>query len=93
MVASTGLPAVEVRTLLAKFGLGADDLNTGWRDLSPGERTRALLASSVCRPHLIVLDEPTNHLDLPGAEALEAALADYEERSSSSPTTVPSARA
>lgn len=79
MVASTGLPAVEVRTLLAKFGLGADDLNTGWRDLSPGERTRALLAQlSVCRPHLIVLDEPTNHLDLPGAEALEAALADYE---------------
>jgi ATPase subunit of ABC transporter with duplicated ATPase domains len=71
----TGEPA---RTLLAKFGLGADAIGRPARSLSPGERTRALLAELQAREvNLLVLDEPTNHLDLEAIEQLELALADY----------------
>jgi ATPase subunit of ABC transporter with duplicated ATPase domains len=69
----------EARTLLAKFGLGADDVLRPAASLSPGERTRAGLALVAARGvNLLVLDEPTNHLDLPAIEELERALADYE---------------
>lgn len=72
------LPIVEARTLLAKFGLGGDDVNRPMRTLSPGERTRAALALLSVGPYCaLVLDEPTNHLDLPAIEQLEAALAAY----------------
>jgi ATPase subunit of ABC transporter with duplicated ATPase domains len=75
----SGLPAVDARTLLAKFGLGADDVLRPARSLSPGERTRAALASFMARGvTCLVLDEPTNHLDLPAIEELEAALAGFE---------------
>jgi ATPase subunit of ABC transporter with duplicated ATPase domains len=67
------------RTLLAKFGLGSDDVRRPASELSPGERTRAQLALFQARGvNLLVLDEPTNHLDLPAIEQLEAALARYE---------------
>ena len=76
------LPALnlpERRTLLAKFGLGTDDVNRPACELSPGERTRAQLAIFQARGvNLLVLDEPTNHLDLPAIEQLESALARYE---------------
>jgi ATPase subunit of ABC transporter with duplicated ATPase domains len=72
-------PTSEVRTLLAKFGLGAEHVHRGTDSLSPGERTRAALALLQARGvNLLVLDEPTNHLDLPAIEALESALAAYE---------------
>ncbi len=72
-------PTSEVRTLLAKFGLGAEHVHRGTDSLSPGERTRAALALLQARGvNLLVLDEPTNHLDLPAIEQLEAALAAYE---------------
>ena len=68
------LPA-EVRTTLAKFGLGAAQVLRSADTLSPGERTRAALALLQARGvNLLVLDEPTNHLDLPAIEQLEAAL-------------------
>jgi ATPase subunit of ABC transporter with duplicated ATPase domains len=68
----------EVRTLLAKFGLGADHVRRPAASLSPGERTRAALALLQARgTNLLVLDEPTNHLDLPAIEQLESALASY----------------
>ena len=45
------------------------------RSLSPGERTRAVLALLMARGvNCLVLDEPTNHLDLPAIEQLEQAL-------------------
>ena len=70
---------VEARTLLAKFGLGADDVARPAAGLSPGERTRAHLAELQARGvNLLVLDEPTNHLDLEAVEQLEAALAGYD---------------
>jgi ATPase subunit of ABC transporter with duplicated ATPase domains len=68
----------EVRTLLAKFGLKADQVASLVGDLSPGERTRAALALLQARGvNVLVLDEPTNHLDLPAIEQLEEALDAY----------------
>ena len=68
----------EVRTLLAKFGLGAEHVDRPARSLSMGERTRALMALfQARRVNVLVLDEPTNHLDVRAIEQLEAALASY----------------
>jgi ATPase subunit of ABC transporter with duplicated ATPase domains len=65
----------DVRTLLAKFGLGSGHVNRPAASLSPGERTRAALALLQAEGvNLLVLDEPTNHLDLPAIEQLEEAL-------------------
>ncbi|WP_146362098.1 ribosomal protection-like ABC-F family protein [Arthrobacter yangruifuii] len=73
------LSSSEARTLLAKFGLKADQVGSRVQDLSPGERTRASLALLQARGvNLLVLDEPTNHLDLPAIEQLEEALESYE---------------
>jgi ATPase subunit of ABC transporter with duplicated ATPase domains len=78
LVDAFGGPQEEARTLLAKFGLGADDVLRPARTLSPGERTRAQLALLAAQGvNCLVLDEPTNHLDLPAIEELEAALAGY----------------
>jgi ATPase subunit of ABC transporter with duplicated ATPase domains len=77
--AESALPAGEARTLLAKFGLGADHVGRACGSLSPGERTRAALASFMARGvNLLVLDEPTNHLDLEAIEQLESALESYD---------------
>jgi ATPase subunit of ABC transporter with duplicated ATPase domains len=67
------------RTLLAKFGLGADDVLRPAASLSPGERTRAGLALLTARGvNCLVLDEPTNHLDVEAIEELERALSAYD---------------
>ncbi|MDI6909033.1 ABC-F family ATP-binding cassette domain-containing protein [Nocardioides sp.] len=69
----------DVRTLLAKFGLKADQVTSLVSGLSPGERTRAAMALLQARGvNLLVLDEPTNHLDLPAIEQLEEALESYD---------------
>ncbi|MGQ0629566.1 MAG: ABC-F family ATP-binding cassette domain-containing protein [Sporichthyaceae bacterium] len=68
----------DVRTLLAKYGLGSHHVLRPADSLSPGERTRAGLALLQARGvNLLVLDEPTNHLDLPAIEQLEQALDSY----------------
>ncbi len=78
-VAATGLTIADARTLLAKFGLGAEHVHRGAATLSPGERTRASLALLMANgANLLVLDEPTNHLDLPAIEQLEQALDTFE---------------
>ena len=75
LVARTGFTPVAARTLLAKFGLGAEHIGRACSSLSPGERTRAHLAELQARGvNLLVLDEPTNHLDLEAVEQLESAL-------------------
>lgn len=72
------LTVADARTLLAKFGLKADQVSTCVARLSPGERTRAALAVLQARGvNLLVLDEPTNHLDVPAIEQLEQALEAY----------------
>ena len=79
VVGVTGLAPVDARTLLAKFGLGADHVGRPWSTLSPGERTRSHLAELQARKvNLLLLDEPTNHLDLEAVEQLEAALHGYD---------------
>jgi ATPase subunit of ABC transporter with duplicated ATPase domains len=76
--AFSGLEPEKARTLLAKFDLGADDVLRAAGSLSPGERTRAVLALLSARGvNCLVLDEPTNHLDVEAIEELERALAGY----------------
>ena len=77
--ARTGIVAVsQARSLLAKFGLGADHVARTAGSLSPGERTRATLAVlQAVGVNLLVLDEPTNHLDLPAIEQLEQAVGTF----------------
>ncbi len=75
----TGMALSESRSLLAKFGLGADHVDRAGRDLSPGERSRALLGALMAEGvNCLVLDEPTNHLDIEAIEQLEQALGSYE---------------
>jgi ATPase subunit of ABC transporter with duplicated ATPase domains len=77
--AESGWTHGDTRTLLAKFGLGAEDVLRPGSSLSPGERTRAALALAAARGvNCLVLDEPTNHLDLPAIEELETALETFE---------------
>ncbi len=78
-VRESGFPPEDARTLLAKFDLGADDVLRAAASLSPGERTRAVLALLSARGvNCLVLDEPTNHLDVEAIEELERALAGYD---------------
>ena len=78
-VAMPQMAPADVRTLLAKFGLKADQVTSRVGRLSPGERTRAAMALLQARGvNLLVLDEPTNHLDLPAIEQLEEALETYD---------------
>ena len=77
-VAASGLLEEDARTLLAKFGLGADHVLRDAASLSPGERTRALVALFTARGvNCLVLDEPTNHLDVAAIEELERAVDAY----------------
>jgi ATPase subunit of ABC transporter with duplicated ATPase domains len=78
-MAETGLQVSEARSLLAKFALGADHIQRAGASLSPGERSRAILATLMARGvNCLVLDEPTNHLDLAAIEQLESALDAFE---------------
>ncbi|MDQ1456908.1 MAG: hypothetical protein QOH28_2528 [Actinomycetota bacterium] len=75
---ASGLVPSAARSLLAKFGLGAEHVARPADSLSPGERTRASLALLGAKGvNCLVLDEPTNHLDLPAIEQLESALENY----------------
>jgi ATPase subunit of ABC transporter with duplicated ATPase domains len=79
LTARTGLAPVAARTLVAKFGLGSDQIHRTCSSLSPGERTRAHLAElQALGVSLLILDEPTNHLDLEAVEQLELALSGYD---------------
>ncbi len=74
-MAQTGMTVPDARTLLAKFGIGAGEVHRAAATLSPGERTRAVLALLMANgTNCLVLDEPTNHLDMPAIEQLETAL-------------------
>ncbi len=74
----TGLDTSECRSVLAKFGLSAEHLSRPTRLLSPGERTRVVLAGFQARGvNTLVLDEPTNHLDLPAILQVEQAAARF----------------
>ncbi|MGB3410057.1 MAG: ABC-F family ATP-binding cassette domain-containing protein [Microthrixaceae bacterium] len=76
--AQTAMGIAEARTLLAKFGIGANEVDRATSSLSPGERTRTVLALLMATgTNCLVLDEPTNHLDLAAIEQLEIALESF----------------
>ena len=78
-IAASGLDLSGARSLLAKFGLGAIDVQRAGVELSAGERSRAQLAGLMAAGvNCLLLDEPTNHLDLAAIEQLEQALGTFD---------------
>ena len=69
----------ELRSALALFLFGAEDLDKSISVLSGGERARLTLAKLILtKINLLILDEPTNHLDIGSREALEDALSAFD---------------
>ncbi len=69
----------ELRSTLALFLFGAEDIERQVGLLSGGERARLSLAKLVLQKvNLLLLDEPTNHLDIGSRVALERALDAFE---------------
>ncbi len=66
---------LELRSTLALFLFGADDIDKKISTLSGGERARLTLAKLILKKvNLLIMDEPTNHLDIGSCEALESSL-------------------
>ena len=69
----------ELRSVLALFLFGADDIVKPISVLSGGERARLTLAKLILKKvNLLIMDEPTNHLDISSCEALENALLAFD---------------
>ncbi len=69
----------ELRSVLALFLFGPDDIIKPISVLSGGERARLTLAKLMLKKvNLLIMDEPTNHLDIGSAEALENALLAFD---------------
>jgi ATP-binding cassette subfamily F protein 3 len=67
-----------IRQVLNGLGFSVEAYDRPLRNLSGGERTRALLARLLLEePQLLVLDEPTNHLDMEAVEWLEGWLGNW----------------
>jgi ATP-binding cassette subfamily F protein 3 len=76
--AAPELGTKDLRTLLARFLFGPDDLSKPIEVLSGGERARVALMRLILEgANFLLLDEPTNHLDLLAQEALQSALEDF----------------
>ena len=70
---------VELRSALALFLFGAEDMDKLISTLSGGERARLTLAKLILKKvNLLVMDEPTNHLDIGSCDALENALLAFD---------------
>lgn len=69
----------EVRSLLARCGLGNEQMVTVTSVLSGGEKAKVRLAKlMVNKYNVLVLDEPTNHLDVLAKEALKEAIVNFK---------------
>ena len=70
---------LELRSTLALFLFGAEDIDKEISTLSGGERARLTLAKLILKKvNLLIMDEPTNHLDIGSCEALESALLAFD---------------
>lgn len=70
---------LELRSTLALFLFGAEEMDKPISTLSGGERARLTLAKLILKKvNLLIMDEPTNHLDIGSREALESALCAFE---------------
>ena len=73
--AATAWSETEARSFLHYFLFSGDDVFTSVARLSPGERSRLLLAKVIAEgASCLVLDEPINHLDIPSRVHFEQAL-------------------
>jgi ATP-binding cassette subfamily F protein 3 len=74
-----GYSQTDVRSTLARCGLGQEDMDKLVGSLSGGERAKlALCVFESEHGNFLLLDEPTNHLDLPARESLEDALKAFD---------------
>lgn len=70
---------LRIRQTLDGLGLGKKTWEMPLRNLSGGQKTRALLARLLLeKPDFLMLDEPTNHLDIEAVEWLEHTLQDWQ---------------
>ncbi len=68
-----------IRNALGCFLFSGEEVFKEVSVLSGGEKVRLTLAKLMLEHgNLLLLDEPTNHLDIPGKEALEDSLFDYD---------------
>jgi len=68
----------EARAFLGHFLFDQEQLHRPLRTLSPGERSRLLIAVLVSSgAELLLLDEPTNHLDFDSLDVVEEALRQF----------------
>ncbi|MFA5967283.1 MAG: ABC-F family ATP-binding cassette domain-containing protein [Patescibacteria group bacterium] len=73
------LPVPDAYALAVHYGFSPEEIGKTVSNLSPGGRSRLLLALfSALSVNTLLLDEPTNHLDIEALEALEEAVTHYE---------------
>ena len=69
----------EIRNCLGRFMFYGDDVFKEIKTLSPGERSRVMLAKiSLSGANVLILDEPTNHLDPETQSKISDIFRDYE---------------
>ena len=72
---SPEVPTWQIKKELSLLGMKEGILYRPYQILSPGERTKFLLAVLFCKPQcFLLIDEPTNHLDLQGRRLVSAYL-------------------
>ena len=69
---------LEIQQVLTGLGFDKSDYHRPLRQLSGGQKTRAVLGRLLLqKPALLLLDEPTNHLDIEAVEWLEGYLREW----------------
>lgn len=75
----TGEDIPTLYNLLARFNIKKLIADSLPGTVSPGQRSRALLACLVAKgTNVLLLDEPTNHLDIVASDELQDAINEYE---------------